>query len=98
MALGDMVYGADSKATSQNLNIKPSTSGIEWVIHNIYVPLGSTCALYRYVDGSNDILINNLSYSIGNLDYHCNMDSYVYVQNLGASAVYIAYDGIVMNT
>lgn len=98
MAVSDMVYGSGLKNNGQKLDITPSTSGVEWVIHNIYIPLGSTCAVYRYIDGTNDILMHNISYSIGNLDYHCNNSSFIYVKNNGSSTVCIGYDGMVSGT
>ena len=96
MTVSDMAYNQSALVNGQTLNIMPSMVGVEWIIHNIIVPFGSTCELYK-TDGTNTIKIANISTSLLSYNFHCNISSYYTIKNVSGSTIYVAYDGIVMN-
>ena len=96
MTVSDMAYNQAAVLNGQSLSIVPSTSGIEWVVHNIIIPFGSACELY-HTDGTNDILIMNTSTSLLSYNFHCNISSYYTLKNISGSTIYASYDGVVMN-
>lgn len=96
MAVSDMAYNQVTLLNGQSMDIAPSTSGIEWVVHNIIIPFGSACELYK-TDGSNDILIMNTSTSLLSYNFHCDISSYYKLTNISGSTIYASYDGVVMN-
>lgn len=95
MAVGDMFAGHATLLPTQTALIRPSGADIEWAIHNIYVPLGCECELYR-TDGTTPIKVMNLSVSLLSYNMHCSNSYYVSVKNVGSTNVTIAYDGLVM--
>ena len=96
MAVSDMAYNQVTLLNGQSMDIVPSTSGIEWVIHNIIIPFGSACEFY-HTDGVNDILIMNTSTSLLSYNFHCDISSYYKLTNVSGSTIYVSYDGVVMN-
>jgi len=96
MTQGDMIAGQETVLSGQSINICPSASTTEWIIHNIYVVLGATCELYR-TDGTTPIKIMNVGTSLLSYNMHCNINNYITIKNNGASSLTVAYDGLVMN-
>lgn len=95
MTVGDMVSGLESKTTTQSITIKPNTASVEWSIHNIYIPFGSTCEIYR-TDGSNTILIMTTTSSLlSPYTFHVSTSQYITVKNVSGSTIYIGYDGVI---
>lgn len=94
-SIGNMISGESTILASGSVNLKPSTSTTEWAIHNIYVPVGALCELYR-TDGSNSIKIMNLATSLLSYNFHCSSTSYLSIKNNGTSSILIGYDGLLM--
>lgn len=81
-------------AAGQTVNIAPSISGEEWIVHNIYIPMGSTIALSKS-DGSISVEFMKTSNSLLSYSFHCKSTSYINITNNDASAIYASYDGII---
>lgn len=96
MAVDDMVYGQDTVLDGNTMDIKPTNSGEEWVVHNIYVPPG--CSVGVYSTGSiDDILIIQTPFSlIGQFNFHCNGTQYLKLQNDSGNTAVLGFDGIVV--
>jgi hypothetical protein len=95
MTQGDMIAGHETVLAGQSILISPSGGTTEWAIHNIYIPLGATCELYR-TDGTTPIKLMNASTSLLSYNYHCNISDYITVKNTGATSITVAYDGLIM--
>lgn len=100
MAVDDAVVGrADLVSTGSLLIIRPTTSGEEWTIHNIYVPFGKKIGLHR----SNDPTGVNLGISMGQIpfsltgqyNFHCTNDEFLILVNGESTSITVGYDGIV---
>ena len=95
MTVGDMVSGLESKLNNQSITIGPSTVSLEWSIHNIYIPFGSKCEIYR-TDGSNTILIMTTTSSLlSPYTFHVSTSQYITVKNVSGSTINIGYDGVI---
>ncbi len=93
MAEGDMCGDIVAISDGSYATIKPSTSGIEWVIHNIYVPVGSVVEIY-YTNGITDIKICTTSVSLCGYCFHCNaLNTYLKITNISGENIVIGYDG-----
>lgn len=94
MANGDaVVVASTSVGAGASLTIQPG-SGIEWIVHNIYVEPTSTAELY-VTDGSNDILVDSNAGGWVGYFFHLTNAQYMKVKNTGSSSVYMKYDGII---
>jgi len=94
-AIGDAVTVVPTSVSpAASLTVRP-TSGIEWIIHNIYSADGYPIEVY-ITDGSNPIKID-VTTSGGLLGYAFHLTNTVYmtIKNTDASSHYISYDGIV---
>ena len=91
------VEGQSTVLAGATLNIRPSTDA-EWIIHNIYIPNGNPVSIYRWNDiGSTpNLLITKTSTSMLCYSFHCTVDNYISIVNLGASSIYVAYDGVIL--
>ncbi len=96
MAAGDVFQeGPTSIADDGFLDIQPGAS-IEWVIHNVYVPLGIAVE-FEYFDGTNLIKFDEDT-SDGTrfmVNWHATNGSRVRVKNVSGGAAFLAADGIV---
>ncbi|MCK9459957.1 MAG: hypothetical protein M0R80_09995 [Proteobacteria bacterium] len=96
-----MAYGLQQVSAGGVLGIRPITSGEEWVIHNIYIPEGVVSVIEVYVSTdptyvSLPIKIKTLIESqTGMNNFHVNNSQFLVAKNTSASAVYIAFDGVV---
>jgi len=96
MASGDAVNGLSSVAGSAYLSIQPG-AGVEWIIHNILVPDGSTSGVEVYAwTGATYILIATITSSMLTHNFHITNTYYLKLKNLAAGALYLGYDGIVV--
>jgi len=95
MTVGDMVSGHTTVLSGQYVTIVPATSSVEWVIHNIYIALGSSTEVYR-TDGTTPVKLMNSSTSLLSYEFHCSTSSYITIKNVGSTTLTIGYDGIVM--
>ena len=95
MALGDaVVVASTSVANGSSLTIQPG-SGIEWIIHNVYVPEGSAIEVYA-TDGSNAIKFDsNPSGGFRQEHWHLTNAQYFTIKNVSGSSIYMKYDGII---
>lgn len=95
MVLGDAVVSASVSITAGSTSTIRPGSGVEWIIHNIYTATTVTVELYA-TDGTNPILVDT-SYGGGwmNHFFHLTNDQYFYIKNVGATTIYMKYDGIV---
>jgi hypothetical protein len=95
MTLGDMVTGQTTLLSGQSMVINPSSSAVEWAIHNIYIPLGATCEVYK-TNGSLYTKFIVASTSLLSYNFHCNSESYITVKNTRPDPIEVAFDGIIM--
>jgi hypothetical protein len=93
MAAGDVVTGITSVATTGVIDIKP-TSGVEWVIHNIYWGQGPV-ELYK-TDGTNSIKFDTDTSFGGRMStvFHVTNSQWIQIKNTAATATLIGYDGV----
>lgn len=82
--------------------IRPTISGEEWTVHNIYVPFGNKTELYRCNDPTGadlGILMYPVSVTLsGQYGWHCTTDEFLAIKNIDTSIFYVGYDGVVTNT
>ena len=91
MAKGDIKNDLQSIAAGAYLSIQPST-GIAWVVHNIYHADAISVELY---DGTNSIEFISSQDGPGGLVYnvhHCTNSIYLRIKNEESNAELIAYD------
>jgi len=93
MPAGDAVTGGPTSVTAGSyLDLRPASTDIEWVIHNIWHE--GSAELYFY-DGTNEILCDSHSSAGGwvNMALHCTYSRYYRVKKTGSDGK-ISYDGI----
>ena len=95
MAIGDMVSDHVTLLPNQFMTINPSVSSVEWIVHNIYIPIGSTCEFYK-TNGSTATKFMIVSNSLLSYNFHCSSDSYITVKNVGSNTINVAFDGLIM--
>lgn len=94
MAAGDaVVVGLTQETNNSSLTIQPGAS-VEWVIHNIFVPEGSSWELYK-TDGSNPIKVASGAAPMFNLQLHATNAQYFTLKNVSGSTIYVGADGMV---
>jgi hypothetical protein len=94
MAIGDAVVIASTSVIDDAfLTIQPA-SGVEWIIHNIYIPPTAAVELYA-TDGTNDILMDLNQGGYMGYFFHLTNAQYMKVKNVSGGTVYMKYDGIV---
>jgi hypothetical protein len=96
MAVGDAYIKApESIANAAHLDLQPG-AGVEIVVHNIYVPVGSAVELY-YFDGTDTIKFDEdpVDGSRYNQQFHCTNSVYVRVKNVSGAALILGADGMV---
>ncbi len=96
MAAGDVFQeGPTSTNNDAFLDIQPAGT-IEWVIHNVYVPLGVDVE-FEYYDGS--ILIKFDEDAVDGtrfmVNWHVTNGTRVRIKNVSGSAAILAADGII---
>lgn len=92
MAIGDVVSDMQSITAGAFLDIRPS-SGVEWVIHNVYHADAVHIEVY---DGSNSLIFDS---DTGPgfwawYEFHCNNTRRLRVKNNSSASQLIAYDGM----
>jgi hypothetical protein len=96
MASGDAVNGLASVGSGAYLTIQPG-AGVEWIIHNIFVPDGSSSGVEVYAwTGATFILIATITSSMLTHNFHVTNTYYMKLKNLAGGALYLGYDGIVV--
>lgn len=97
MAAGAAVQvGPTSVAAAARLTVQPG-AGVEWIIHNVYVPAGIAAAgvdveLY---DGTNTVVVYaGLTESLLSHSFHLTNGTYLRVLNNTGGAVLLAADGV----
>lgn len=103
MATDDAVVGMATLTTpSGKLIIRPTTSGEEWTIHNIYVNAGDSIVLYRSNDPAGvdlGICLGPIPFSLmGQYNFHCTTDQFLILVNGEATESKVGYDGVVSNS
>ncbi len=94
MATGDTVTVLPTSViASASLTIQPN-AGIEWIIHNIYVPATATIELYR-TDGTNPILVDSNTGGYLGYFFHLTNTNYMTIKNTTVGTVYMSYDGVI---
>ena len=96
MAAGDVFHeGPTSVADDGFLDIQPGSS-IEWVIHNVYVPLDIDVE-FQYYDGTNIIKFDEdaVDGTRFMVNWHATNGTRVRIKNVSGGAALIAADGIV---
>lgn len=95
MAAGDAYIKAPtSTASGSFLDLQPS-AGVEIVIHDVYVAVGSAYEVY-FSDGTNNILYLSMPAGGGalNLQAHCSNSYYVRVKNTSGATIYMSASGM----
>lgn len=100
MAIDDAVVGmATLTYPVGRLVIRPTTSGEEWTIHNIYVPFGKKIGLHRSSDPTGTILaitLGPLPFSLtGQYNFHCTNTQFLVLVNGEDEDIIVGYDGVV---
>jgi hypothetical protein len=94
MAAGDAyIVSPVSTADTAHLDLQPG-SGVEVVVHNVYLPEGKKCELYYY-DGTDTIKHLTTYSSLYNVQFHCTNAVYIRVKNVSGAAAILAADGMV---
>jgi hypothetical protein len=94
MSVADaVVVASTSVAAGESLTIQPGT-GIEWIIHNIYIPSSVTVEMY-VTDGENPILVDSNTGGWLGFFFHLTNAQYMTIKNTSASTAYFKYDGII---
>lgn len=97
MAVGDTVTVIPTSVSAgSSLTIQPG-SGVEWIVHNIYVPSSATIEIYR-TDGSNPILVDGNTGGYLGYWFHLTNTNYMTIKNTTGGAIYISYDGVISKT
>lgn len=97
-AVKDMVCGMNTLADDSTMDIKPSISGEEWVIHNIYIPFGKSVGIYR-TDGVRSVLVLQTTMSLfGQFNFHCNVTEWIALKNDSGATIDLTFDGVVSNS
>lgn len=93
MAAGDAyIVAPASISDAAFMDLQPG-SGVEVVVHNIYVPEGTAVEVYYY-DGTDTIKHWSGVTSLYNLQFHCTNAVYIRVKNVSGSAAILAADGM----
>jgi len=95
MAAGDAYIKAPASVSSSSfMDLQPG-SGVEVVVHDIYVAAGVSYEIY-YSDGTNNILYLAMPAGGGalNLQAHCTNTNYVRVKNVSGSSAFMAASGM----
>ena len=95
MAAGDAYIKAPASVSAAAfMDLQPG-SGVEIVVHDIYVPAGTSYEIY-FSDGTNNILYLDMPAGGGalNLQAHCTNTNYVRVKNVSAAAAIMAASGM----
>ena len=74
-------------------DIQPSTSTAEWIVHNVYIPNGKQCKIYRG-DGTNWVEIDTITGSLLAFYFHVTYTQYMRIHNVDCTDFYVSYDGI----
>ena len=94
MAVGDaVVVASTSVASGSSMTIQPDV-GIEWIIHNIYVPPTASVEMYT-TDGTNPILVDSNTGGWIGFFFHLTNAQYMTIKNTSGSTIYMKYDGII---
>lgn len=101
MAVDDAVTYKGSLTASNVLIIRPTVSGEEWTIHNVYVPFGRKFNLYWCDDPtgvSKGVLWGPVNMSLsGQYNFHCTTSEFLLLENTDTEALDVGYDGVVTN-
>ena len=96
MTSGDAVNALSSIGTGAYLTIQPG-AGVEWIIHNLLVPDGSTSGVEVYeFTGATSLLIATITSSMLSHNFHLTNTYYLKMKNLSTGSVVLGYDGIVV--
>lgn len=99
-----MAYGMQLTSAGGVFGIRPDTSGEEWVIHNVYIPEGVVSVIELYICTDPTYVSLPLKFKTliesqtGMNNFHVNTSQFLVAKNTSASAVYIAFDGVVSKT
>lgn len=91
MTVGTIV-GLIDIANNASVDVKPET-GVEWVIHNIYVESGKQVKVYR-TDGANSVLVDTVTGSLLAFFFHLTSEMYIKLENVSGETINIGYDGM----
>ena len=95
MTFGDIVCDMSQVLDDNVLVIKPTNSGEEWIINNLYIQFGKSVEIYKS-DGTNNVLIMSTDMSVcGNFNFRCSNSEYITMKNVSGESIFLTYDGIV---
>lgn len=97
MASGDAVGAIESINDDGVLTIQPS-AGIEWIIHNLFVPDGTAAdgVQVHVVDATGSILLATVLSSLLSINLHLSNTQYATMTNKSGGTILLGYDGIVV--
>lgn len=95
--MGITVGNTVQVASGSSVNIRPLTDE-EWVIHNIYIPLGQTVELYRWNNTGTtpEILMHRLTNTTSFQSYHATINDFFILKNVSGNTIWVSYDGVIV--
>lgn len=96
----DMVGELVEIAAGNTYEIRPTISGEQWTIHNLYIKPGDSVEVRKVTPSDADgVLFQPTTFGLyGQFNFHCREDLYLTVRNVTASAIKISFDGVVSRT
>lgn len=96
MSSGDAVNNIEAVTDDGYLDIHP-TAGIEWIIHNLFIPDGIAGGVEVYAyNGTLSVLIGTFTSTQMLVNFHCTNTDYIRIKNVSGSSADLGYDGIVV--
>ena len=95
MSSGDAVRSI-AQVTAGNYALVQPSAGIEWIIHNLFIPDGVAGIEVDAWDGTLSILLGTFSGPLLYCNFHCTNTDYIRIKNTTAGTINLGYDGIVV--
>jgi hypothetical protein len=93
MAIGETIGTEETLTTGASCDIKPTGSGDEWIVHNIYVVEGESVKVEKG-NGTIWVHVDTVDSSMLGFYFHCTYTHYLRLTNMEATTTYVGYDGI----
>jgi len=95
----DMVGELVEIAAGNTYEIRPTISGEQWTIHNLYIKPGDSVEVRKATPTDTGVLFQPTTFGLyGQFNFHCREDLYLTVKNVSATAIKFSFDGVVSRT